>query len=160
MFKVRWAIFAVVLGAVLPAPAVAASDDRTITVSGDDAEMNAAIVQARASLGTFWRQYEHPDPGISGLSLKVRITEGRYTEHFWLIDIQRDGDTLSGVVNNDPELVHNVKLGQRYQFGATDISDWMYLHNDKIVGNLTLRVLLNHMSPEEAAGYRAMLEKP
>jgi uncharacterized protein YegJ (DUF2314 family) len=122
--------------------------------------MNAAIAKARASIGEFWRQYENPDPGVTGLALKVRISDGKQVEHFWLIEVNRSGATLSGIINNEAMAVTAVREGERYTFKDADISDWMFVRNGKIVGNETVRVLLKHMSPEEAAATRAMLETP
>ncbi len=63
----------------------------------------------------------------------------------------------SGVVNNDPNDVTTVKLGQRIDFPIEQITDWMFLREGKIVGNATLRVLLKYMAKEQADQYRAML---
>jgi len=138
----------------------ASGKDEVIPIAADDAAMNAAIEKARGSIGEFWRQFEHPDPGVDGLALKVRISDGRNREHFWLIDIERAASGLSGVINNDPDWVKTVRFGERYSFEEADISDWMFRRNGKIVGNETLRVLFKSMPPEEADAYRAMLETP
>ncbi len=142
-----------------PSPG-ASGKDEVIPIAADDAAMNAAIEKARASIGEFWRQFENPDPGVDGFALKVRISDGRNREHFWLIEIERTASGLSGVINNDPDWVKTVRLGERYSFKEADISDWMFRRNGKIVGNETLRVLFRSMSPEEVAEYRAMLETP
>jgi uncharacterized protein YegJ (DUF2314 family) len=57
-------------------------------------------------------------------------------------------------------MVGNVAEGQRIEVPETDISDWMFRRNGEIVGNETMRVLLNYMPAEEAAQYREMLEEP
>lgn len=158
-----WRVIAVgllALCAVSCLPDVVAAKDKVIDVDKEDAAMNAAIVKARASINTFWTQQKKPDPGVQNLALKVRISDGASVEHFWLVDIERSAATLAGVINNDPNLVTNVTLGQRYTFKEADISDWTFMRNGKIVGNETLRVLLDMMPPEEAAAYRAMLETP
>ena len=134
--------------------------DETIPVEASDAEMNAAIETARKSIGDFWRQFEDPDLGVDGFALKVRILDGETVEHFWLIEIERSAFEFSGIINNEPNSVMTVKLGQRYVFKEADISDWLFRRNGKIVGNETLRVLFKSMPPEEAAEYRAMLETP
>jgi uncharacterized protein YegJ (DUF2314 family) len=137
---------------------VAAADDPTVLVSATDPEMNAAIAKARASLGTFWREYESPEPDVTGFSLKVKISDGNMVEHFWLIDIKRDGDKLSGTINNDPEYVHTVKIGERYEFTDSDISDWMFTRRGKVVGNETARVLIKRLPTDEARQYADMFE--
>lgn len=144
---------------VQPAPAVA--DDKTIQVTDDDVEMNAAIATARASLPSFWQEMKAPGPGVAGFALKVAIpyAENR-REHFWLTEIERHGDTISGLISNDPNNAKHVVKGQRYDFTDADISDWSFRRNGKIVGNETMRPLLKRLPPDDAERYRAMRETP
>lgn len=139
---------------------VLAAKDTVVPVAPGNKAMDAAIAKARGSIAEFWRQHAKPDPGVEFLALKVRISDGKATEYFWLIEIQRKGAAHSGIINNDPNRVTKVKLGQRYSFKEADISDWTYMRNGRIVGNETLRVLLDMMPPEDAAKYRTMFEKP
>ncbi len=142
---------------MIPALAMAGG---VITVPDDDPEMTAAIQSARASLPSFWDELAKPKPGEESFALKVRITDAGKSEHFWIVDIERDGSKLSGRINNDPEIVGNVVSGQRYEFSEADITDWMFMRNGKIVGNATMRPLLKRMPPEEAETYRNLLETP
>jgi uncharacterized protein YegJ (DUF2314 family) len=135
-------------------------DDKTISVSGDDAEMNAAIAKARASLPDFWQVYEKREQGESDFSLKVKITDNGKIEHFWVVDIERKDGKITGTINNDPDIVHNVKLGDKITVNEPDISDWLYLRNGKMVGNYTLRVLFKQMSKEEVEKFKQMLADP
>jgi uncharacterized protein YegJ (DUF2314 family) len=57
-------------------------------------------------------------------------------------------------------LQRGVQRGQRIEVNERQISDWMYLRAGKIVGNYTMRPLLQRMPPEEVARYRAMLADP
>lgn len=136
------------------------ADERVIGVPDDDTEMNAAIASARASLPSFWAELEKPKPGEENFALKVRITEAGKSEHFWLVDVTREKGVLSGRINNDPQDISTVENGQRYTFSQTDISDWMFMRNGRIVGNATLRPLLGRMEPQEAETYRKLLETP
>ncbi len=137
-----------------------AVEDRTIHVPNVDAEMNAAIEKARKSLPLFWEKLAKPGEGESGFTLKVKIEDGGYSEHFWVIDIERKGETIFGTIDNTPEEVKSVTMGQRIQIAPDRISDWMYMHNRKMVGNETLRVLLARMPKQQADALRAMLENP
>jgi len=137
-----------------------AFEDKTIAIESSDSEMNAAIEKARESLPAFWAHYSKPGPGEKGFALKVRLDEGTKHEHFWLVALEHRGDLIFGKIDNDPELIHNVKSGQVIQVEPDRISDWMYFRNGKIVGNETLRHLLKRMPKTEADQYRAMLETP
>jgi uncharacterized protein YegJ (DUF2314 family) len=134
--------------------------DRVIHVHESDAEMNAAIAKARSTLPSFWALFARPQKGESDFALKVKITDSHGVEHFWCTDLQNDGIRISGVVNNDPNLVTSVKLGQRIEIKPDDISDWLYVRGGKMYGNFTVRPLFKSMKPEELAKVKALLAEP
>lgn len=144
--------------AFVSAPVSYAVDDPVIDVPNDDAEMNAAMAKARKTLPEFWRQFDKPGEGINGFCLKVRISSGKNSEHFWLRDIRREGKKYSGIIDNDPAIVKTVKIGDRYTFTDEQISDWSFMRNGKIVGNQTARVLVKRLPPDQAEIYKNMLE--
>jgi uncharacterized protein YegJ (DUF2314 family) len=93
-------------------------------------------------------------------SVKAPIEDSGETEHFWLTDIvYRDGE-FQGLIGNDPGMVTNVKLGQRWTIQKSEISDWMFMRDGKIHGNYTMRPLLKTMPEEEAQRFRSMLADP
>lgn len=128
--------------------------DRTMGVEEDDAAMNAAIAEARATLDEFVARMENPEPGDSDFAIKVAITDRNGTEHFWANNVEVVGPGFTATINNDPNIVRSVRLGQRVRARRDEISDWMYTSNGRMVGNRTLRVLLTKMSPEEAAAVK------
>ncbi len=127
--------------------------DHVVQVSSDDARMNAAIAKARATVGTFVTALQKPKASRSGFSIKIRITKGDDAEHFWLSDVRYDGSAFSGKIDNDPEMVKTVKLGQAASARPAEISDWMYVDHGKLVGGYTLRVLRDGLSPSERAEF-------
>ena len=147
------------LTSALP-PAATGQSGATVMVPTNDPEMAAAIAKARSHLPEFWKALAQPGAGEEHFALKVAIKDGTDVEHFWLGDVTRNGDKFTGTINNEPEIVGNVKNGQRYEFGDAEISDWMFMRNGKIVGNETMRPLLKRMPAATAEQYRAMLETP
>jgi uncharacterized protein YegJ (DUF2314 family) len=134
--------------------------DEVVLVKDDDAEMTAAITKARTALPQFWRAFDNRERGETGFALKVRITDPRGTEHFWATDVERrDGKTI-GTINNDPNIVKSVKLGDRVEIPEADISDWMYMRDGKMVGNETMKPLLKKMPAVEAERYKKMMVEP
>ncbi|MGL4422158.1 MAG: YegJ family protein [Gemmataceae bacterium] len=127
--------------------------ENVTNVADDDPRMNAAIDKARASVKTFIAALKSPKPDQSAFSIKMAFTDGRNTEHMWLTTIRFDGSKFSGTVNNDPEKVRSVQLGQKVTVAPEKISDWMYIKERKLVGGETLRVLRNAMSPAERAEF-------
>ena len=138
----------------------AGGDDKIIPVNKDDPEMVAAIAKARSTLPQFWQTFDHPGPDDSDFSLKVRITDKSGAEHFWVTHIERPGGLIFAVINNDADIVKSVKLGDRIPVPEANISDWMYMHGGKIVGNYTLRAEFKLMPPSEVAKYKEMLADP
>lgn len=132
--------------------------DKLISTGFDANEMEEAITRARGRIDVFVAQMEKGDG--TDFSVKVKITDGKENEHFWLSDLSfRDG-VFEGSISNEPGIVRNVKRWQRWNVAKSDISDWMYRKNGKIRGNYTLRPLLKAMPPAEAAKYRELLAEP
>lgn len=128
-----------------------------VAASGDE-KLDAAIVRARASLGEFWSRSAAPAQGDEAFMVKVALrTRKGGLEHIWVASPVRNGDTFTGRLANDPQDMPGVKAGARIEFSEAQISDWMYRRDGKIVGNRTLRVLVERMPEEQAAQYRAML---
>ena len=67
---------------------------------------------------------------------------------------------FTGTINNEPGMVSNVKMGQQYTLGKTEISDWMFMRDGKMYGNYTLRPLLATMPEAEADKFRAIFATP
>ncbi len=145
----------------LLAPVFAADgEDRTVTVASEDAEMNAAIAKARELLPHFWKTFEAPKRGESKFCLKLRITDKNGAEHFWLSNIERKDGKIKGTIDNDPTIVKSVKNGQRVEVPEADISDWLYLREEKMVGCYTLRAMFKKMPPAEVEEYKKKLAEP
>jgi uncharacterized protein YegJ (DUF2314 family) len=71
----------------------------------------------------------------------------------WLTSVTFDGRKFHGTVNNDPEMVSNVKIGDKVSVESSKISDWMFVENGKLVGGYTLRVLRDSLSASERADF-------
>lgn len=127
--------------------------DRVIYVADDDPRMNAAIKTARSTSGTMISALMSPKPGQSSFSVKVAFSDGGEVEHMWLSPVRFDGTNFQGEVNNDPEKVQAVKIGQMVTIAPEKISDWMYVEKGKLIGGHTLRVLRDAMSPAERADF-------
>jgi uncharacterized protein YegJ (DUF2314 family) len=154
--QITLAVFAVLLALL----AACSKQDKVINVADDDPEMLAAIAKARDTLPHFWKVFDKPERGESGFSLKVKITDPRGTEHFWATDIERRDGKIMGTINNDPNVVATVKLGDRIQIAEADISDWLYMRDRKMVGNETLKPLLKKMPAGEAEQLKNIMADP
>ena len=142
----------------------AAAEDRSpvYDVASGNPEMAAAIAKARATLPAFWASYEAPRASEAGHSLKVRFATRRNDgEHIWMADVKKlAGGRYSGRFANQPRDLPGKRAGDLIEFTEADISDWMFMHNDKIVGGETIRVLLKSMPRADADALRARMETP
>jgi uncharacterized protein YegJ (DUF2314 family) len=131
-----------------------------INVDSDDAEMNAAISQARHTTDEFLRVLAAPKPNQTDWSVKREYPTktGSGGEHIWISDLTYDGKLLHGKVGDDPVNIANLKLGDEVSFPPAELTDWMYLEDGKIVGGYTIRVLRKRMSAQEGADFDSHLQ--
>ena len=129
-------------------------EDQAIATFNKD-EMDAAIKKAKSELGTFLDVLSRN--AADSFAVKVPITEGKTTEHFWLINIQYKDGIFTGVIDNDPEFVKSVKIGQKLTVNKDAIVDWNYVIDGKIHGGYTIDPLLPSLSPDEAKDIRNRL---
>jgi len=153
-------IIAILLGMLLSTLAACSSGDKAVKVEADDPEMAAAIAKARSTLPQFWQVFDKRERGESKFSLKVEIKDERGREFFWVIDLQRRDGKTTGAINNDPNIVAGVKLGDRIEIPEVDIADWLYMRDGKMIGNETLKPLLKTMPAEEAARFKSIMADP
>jgi uncharacterized protein YegJ (DUF2314 family) len=149
----RFTVLVVVLALGISGCSKSHPIDKVTHVADSDPRMNAAIDKAKSTVNTFIVHLKSPKPGETGFAIKTMFTEGAQKEHMWLSPVTFDGKNFQGIINNDPEAVTNVKIGQRVTVSPASISDWMYLDNRKLVGGYTLRVLRDMSSPAERAEF-------
>ena len=136
-------------------------DPPIVGVRATDAEMNAAIAHARDTLPTFWASCGAPKPTETGHALKVRFDVGAEVEHIWVTDVKKLSDgNYSGRFANEPSDLPGKNIGDQVEFKQADISDWMFMRNEKIVGGETIKALLKSMPEDEADAVRARMEQP
>jgi uncharacterized protein YegJ (DUF2314 family) len=160
-------ILTLVVAAVLTSAHVqpaSAQGGPIVNVPDADAEMNAAIAKARATLPTFWRSFEKPGKCEEQFVLKVYFQVNRpggpRRSHVWVESIERFANgRLAARLSNDPRHFEG-KAGDRVEFDSEQISDWMFKRDGKIVGGETVRVLLPRMTKEQADELQKQLEKP
>lgn len=125
-----------------------------VLISEDDAEMEAAMSHARATLEEFLSVMSAPPKGASGFKLKVEVSDSNGTEHFWVEPFSKTATGFQGTLANDPEIVANVKMGQTITFTKDQVSDWGYVLDGKQIGSFTVCVMMKHVSDQEADTYR------
>jgi uncharacterized protein YegJ (DUF2314 family) len=121
------------------------------SVKSNDAEMNAAIQQAKDSFPLFIEAFQSPKPTQSYFGVKVRFPFGNNEngEHIWVSQLTFNDNQFTGVVGNEPLYVKDIKLGDTVIINNDAVSDWMIIDDGKLLGGFTIYVLRNSMTENE-----------
>jgi uncharacterized protein YegJ (DUF2314 family) len=127
--------------------------DHVQGISRDDPAMLHAFEKARASLDTFLSRVAAKDPAVTGPAVKVKVQDGDSVEYFWISEPLATPTGYVGTIDNQPEVVTNIRNGQKLTFTRSQIYDWTYIdaQSGKMLGNFTACALLAHESPEAVA---------
>lgn len=125
-------------------------------VGEDDAEMNKAIQKAKQTIDSFDFAYKNNSRVFVFFGLKKKFVENGIVEHIWIGNIQgMESGKYVGVIDNLPEKLKSVKLGDTVEIDKKDVSDWMYLKNSELHGGYTIRLLRERMTEEERKKFDA-----
>jgi uncharacterized protein YegJ (DUF2314 family) len=128
--------------------------DNFVSVSGDDKAMNDAIAKAKATSGEFVTAFHAKKDGTKDFFIKKpykTLLSG--VEHMWIEVLAEKDGNFSGVVANEAEETHEVKMGQRVNVKIDEISDWKYQDGKKLIGGYTIRYFVEKMSPKEREAF-------
>ena len=129
-------------------------------VEDSDPEMAAAIAKAQVTLPQFWQAFDQRAHGESNFVLVVRITDKGRIEHFFTTDFERrDGKTMV-TISHAPKIVASVKLEDRIEIPAADITDWSYMREGKYVGMFTMKPRFKYMPAEHVEAFKKVLTDP
>jgi len=81
--------------------------------------------------------------------VKERFFEGNEVEQIRLSDVRLIGQCFQGRVDNKPQKIRGLKLGQLVSVNPNEISDWLYVDNGKLVGGYTVRAHYNELFPQQ-----------
>jgi uncharacterized protein YegJ (DUF2314 family) len=133
---------------------------RPLAVPAGDPELAAAIDEARRTLPEFFAVLDKPRDDVSGLALKLELTDANGNEFLWLNAIRYKEGKLVGTVNNQPYVVRSVKYGEQVEIDPAKIRDWLFVRGGKVHGNHTARVLVRRLPRGLAATIQAKLAIP
>ncbi|WP_082960111.1 YegJ family protein [Maribacter hydrothermalis] len=122
-------------------------------VEDDNAKMNQAMEAAKNSVQEFQDALLSDNPNFEFFAIKQKFEAIEGTEHIWIQDIQLVDTDFMGIVANEPVYAQKVKLGDTISIDRSNISDWMYYDEGKVVGGYTIRVIRDELSPEEQAQF-------
>ena len=130
----------------------------TPTLSGTDPELDAAITQARDSLNTFVAKIATAHADRTIVAVKVRFyPPDNLPQDIWVDGVTYTDGIFRGNMGDDiPSL--RLKFGQKITIEEKDILDWMIVEDGKLIGGYTIRLAMQHMSPEERERFLKSLD--
>ena len=123
-------------------------DGASIDISEDDPQLVYARQNARATVGQFIYALENPRAGQTLFAVKAKFIDGEAVEYMWLTDLGYDNGSFIGVLNNQPAVVTNVRMGQEHTVPAHEIDDWMIIDNGQIIGGYSVQLVAARQSPD------------
>jgi uncharacterized protein YegJ (DUF2314 family) len=124
--------------------------ERVETILSDDKEKLDAMEKARASVDQMIGRLKEPGKA-NGFCVKKQFVEGSQVELMWLSNATFDGKVFRGRVANEPQVVHSIQSGSPASVSPTEILDWMYVEDGKLVGGYSIRAMYQRLSPAERA---------
>lgn len=133
--------------------------DDVVSFASEDAEMGAAMEEARRTLPMFMAEFHTAPVHAQGnYSVKVGMrTRAGTLEHIWVGNLRRENGRLRGTLANQPYDLEGLSLGDLVDIDESAISDWAIESARGQYGSFTTRVIVNHIDAETAGQIRATL---
>ena len=128
---------------------ISSENSNVVSVHESDAEMNAAIAEAQATLRTFIEMTTAPSPNVTNATIKVKFPYDGGDEHIWVNDVVHENGTFTGTVDEDPLYAPGVRAGQRVSVTADRISDWLVVEDGVLHGGYTIKVLIKSLPADQ-----------
>lgn len=129
------------------------------SVKGESDELKAAVASAQATFKFFWRELSWEARRIVK-SLDIAAVKMSFVldaddpdipavENMWVTDIEFDGESISGVLMNEPRWFTSLKASDPVTLPLAALNDWMYVRGGHVYGGFTVDALRSGMSTEE-----------
>jgi uncharacterized protein YegJ (DUF2314 family) len=120
----------------------------------DDETMDRAITKARETYQDFVAALEGNNSRFDGFAIKKPFpTPDGGQEHIWINEVRWDGAKFLGRINNEPVDTTAVKFGDAVTVAPEELSDWMYVDGNRLIGGFTVRVLHFRSSAQEQRSF-------
>jgi uncharacterized protein YegJ (DUF2314 family) len=119
------------------------NSDPIVLVDPEDAEMLAAEQKARDTVDEFIEALQAPNRDEKLMAVKAKFTDNDDVEYMWLMDVQYVDGKFVGTIDNQPELVSNVAIGDQATVAPDEINDWMIVSGEDMRGGYTVKVLMS-----------------
>ncbi|RIY11353.1 DUF2314 domain-containing protein [Hymenobacter rubripertinctus] len=135
------------------------ADKQMYFAKSDDPEMAEAMHKSRKTVNQFLAALSSGDTIAYNFGVKAAfpIPDGT-NEHIWLTDVKASGDSIFGIIDNEPDFTTAVKFGQQVAVHKDSITDWNYTRKGKMVGGYSIRLMRSRMTKEERVQFDQQLK--
>jgi len=126
------------------------------SVEGESDELKAAVISAQATFKFFWRELSWESRRIvksldmAAVKMSFAVDgndpQAPSVENMWVSDIAFDGQSISGVLMNEPRWVTSLKASDAVSLSLAALNDWMYVRDGRVYGGFTVDALRGGMS--------------
>ncbi len=127
--------------------------------SGEDQNMINAFLKAQQTFKFFWRElsweYRRIIPALDLAYVKIAFSETpkgateTIVEHMWIDEIHFDGENITGLLLNEPNELTNIEEDAKVNVPLQQISDWLFVSEDKTYGGFTIQAMRAEMNTKE-----------
>ncbi|MGE6388459.1 DUF2314 domain-containing protein [Pseudomonas sp. NPDC078416] len=129
------------------------------SVKGESDELKATVASAQATFKFFWRELSWEARRIVK-SLDMAAVKMSFVldaddpdipsvENMWVTDIEFDGESISGVLMNEPRWFTSLKASDPVTLPLAALNDWMYVRDGHVYGGFTVDALRSGMSADD-----------
>jgi uncharacterized protein YegJ (DUF2314 family) len=88
------------------------------------------------------------------LCRQILVTDRCGRELFWISRFTQREGRLIGRIDNTLRIVRNVKERELISFKPSDVVDWLYRENGRIIANFTACAIVKHTPKEDAEEFK------
>lgn len=114
--------------------------DPIVFAEGDDVELQAATDEAQRRWPEFLEALRNR-AAREAYAVKAAFRDGEEVEHMWVQVQSADENSIVGILDNDPQIVGNVKYQQPVKLPVSDMEDWVYTQQKQMHGGFSIEVL-------------------
>jgi|GEM_PF-3883368 len=128
-------------------------EDQLVMIDDENQIMKEAIEQAKKTLPDYLLFFKDAPRNTHNHRVKVLFSDEYGNENIWLVNISHNGDSLTGMVGNDPGIVNCVEAGEVVGVSLDDITDWAFESDGLQYGNYTVYAMFESMHPAQVEQY-------
>jgi len=109
-----------------------------LSVDSNDPRMLAAVAEARRRWPEFVAAFEARTESRPEFLVKAEFREGEHSEFMWIEVAAISDEGITGILQNNPNVVSSVVEGQNVTVPHSDLNDWIISGGEELVGGFTL----------------------